>query len=530
MQEATNQFYVRYRGRKSGPFTSAQLEQMKRRSQVTRFHEFSQDGLAWGPFDEIVASAQMPFSDIGSDTPDDSLVPEVVEEPPGAPSTTLHIVSDRLWFYAAGKDEYGPVSDLEMQELLATGVINARTSVWCEGMAEWQPLKQTDLIEMRTSRSSPNPNRPEAAANSKRRVAKFAWAGGAIAALIATAAITWLITSQDVAPTQPNPSDPASETVSDTTLDPTDPSDPDPEFDLETVGTDDPEEPVDPTEPTEPKKPAEDDEVATSDFVGSVRDAEAIAESVGFTVVGLRVTTYDGRLSEFPMSTGSAFAISEDGHMVTNKHVVEAYRRMQRATQLKQDMRAKYKVDLVEGVWIFVDGEKHPATLVWASPLHDIAIVKIDHRFKRRFRVSASGADLLDLDIRAIGFPGIASHGLSDSETIRESLERREKQLNPPEDIAAHFKDRDFRFSLTAGRVSQIAEDSATGAKWLQHSAVISPGSSGGPLVTVDGLVLGINTSVVSETNANTSSSRSISIGQFRSDLDKRVEGIAWED
>jgi len=45
------------------------------------------------------------------------------------------------WYYALGDQRQGPVSDSELDALIASGKINENTLVWKEGMANWQPLK-----------------------------------------------------------------------------------------------------------------------------------------------------------------------------------------------------------------------------------------------------------------------------------------------------------------------------------------------------------------------------------------------------
>jgi len=38
------------------------------------------------------------------------------------------------WYYASGGQQLGPVDEAKLQELLHTGVINAETLVWREGL------------------------------------------------------------------------------------------------------------------------------------------------------------------------------------------------------------------------------------------------------------------------------------------------------------------------------------------------------------------------------------------------------------
>ncbi|EDY20063.1 hypothetical protein CfE428DRAFT_2652 [Chthoniobacter flavus Ellin428] len=45
------------------------------------------------------------------------------------------------WYYALGDQRQGPVSDSELDALIASGKINENTLIWKEGMANWQPLK-----------------------------------------------------------------------------------------------------------------------------------------------------------------------------------------------------------------------------------------------------------------------------------------------------------------------------------------------------------------------------------------------------
>jgi len=44
------------------------------------------------------------------------------------------------WFYAHGSEKKGPISAVEFDQLVASGVIAADTLIWCKGMTGWQPL------------------------------------------------------------------------------------------------------------------------------------------------------------------------------------------------------------------------------------------------------------------------------------------------------------------------------------------------------------------------------------------------------
>jgi hypothetical protein len=46
------------------------------------------------------------------------------------------------WYYDQGGQRQGPVQEAELDRLLASGAINQNTLVWCEGMANWTPLRE----------------------------------------------------------------------------------------------------------------------------------------------------------------------------------------------------------------------------------------------------------------------------------------------------------------------------------------------------------------------------------------------------
>jgi hypothetical protein len=55
------------------------------------------------------------------------------------------INSDEAWFYALGGQRIGPVPADKLRELLATQTIDGETQIWRKGMADWQPLRKTEI-------------------------------------------------------------------------------------------------------------------------------------------------------------------------------------------------------------------------------------------------------------------------------------------------------------------------------------------------------------------------------------------------
>ena len=138
---------------------------------------------------------------------------------------------------------------------------------------------------------------------------------------------------------------------------------------------------------------------------------------------------------------GSGFIIDEEGHAVTNNHVVTG------AALLK--------------VWIGGESKPRNAKILGVSECSDMAVIDIDGDGFPYLEWYAS-AVRPGLDVYAAGYP-----------------------LGDPE------------FTLTRGIVSKARADGET--DWasvdsvIEHDATINPGNSGGPLVTADGKVVGIN-------------------------------------
>ncbi len=149
---------------------------------------------------------------------------------------------------------------------------------------------------------------------------------------------------------------------------------------------------------------------------------------------------------------GSGFIVSEDGLILTNKHVVA-------------DTEAEYTV-------LTNDGKKYDAKVLARDPVQDIALIKI------------SGS-------------GFQSAKLGDSDSIKLGQTA----------IAIGNALGEFRNTVSVGVISGMQRtitasgegfgtETITGV--IQTDAAINPGNSGGPLLNLKGEVIGINTAVVS--------------------------------
>jgi hypothetical protein len=164
--------------------------------------------------------------------------------------------------------------------------------------------------------------------------------------------------------------------------------------------------------------------------------------------------------------TGSGFFISEQGHVATNFHVIEG--------------GAGFLVAFSTADRLFVA----PATVVARSAENDLAILKT-----RKFAAAivctlAIGQPSSGQRVMAIGFPGILDYLPSSSQGLTE--------VRPGElkgDVATLAAYAPATFSGEVGKM--------LGIDYVAHSAKISEGNSGGPLIDVEGRVVGINTLVL---------------------------------
>ena len=51
------------------------------------------------------------------------------------------------WYYGKENTQHGPVSDLEIRNLISTGEITEKTVIWREGMTDWLPLNEVQELQ-----------------------------------------------------------------------------------------------------------------------------------------------------------------------------------------------------------------------------------------------------------------------------------------------------------------------------------------------------------------------------------------------
>ncbi len=168
----------------------------------------------------------------------------------------------------------------------------------------------------------------------------------------------------------------------------------------------------------------------------------SVARITGYTRGGAKVT-------------GSGFLIDEQGHLLTNNHVVEASMTL-----------------LAE----FSDGRIKPATLVGADPLTDLAIIKIESNGVAALPFASSNQLEVGEWVVAVGFP----LGLDQTVTVG-VISATNRRLNI--------------VGTSVGRRGY--ED------FIQTDAAINRGNSGGPLLNLRGEVVGVNAAIVTQTGGS---------------------------
>ena len=200
------------------------------------------------------------------------------------------------------------------------------------------------------------------------------------------------------------------------------------------------------------KKESSSTSVIEKEYIPQITQEEAIikaVENIWPAVVSIVIA------EDVPIGGGTGFIVSEDGLILTNKHVV---------------------FDQAVDYTIFTnDGKNYPAKVLARDPIQDIAILKIDQEKLESFSTVKFGD----------------SDNLQAGQTV----------------IAIGNALGEFRNTVSVGVVSGLGRTiTASGGGMvetledvIQTDAAINKGNSGGPLLNLKGEVMGINTAMVQE-------------------------------
>jgi S1-C subfamily serine protease len=164
-------------------------------------------------------------------------------------------------------------------------------------------------------------------------------------------------------------------------------------------------------------------------------------------------------------ASGSGFVVSDDGYIVTNHHVI---------------------ADASNITVVLNNGDEFKASLRGADPLNDVAVIKIDPTYKLR------------------------PVEIGDSDKVKEG-----------EFVVAIGSPFRLQNTITLGIVSATnrtltSEGGFTIEKVIQTDAAVNPGNSGGPLISLEGKVIGVNTAIISTSGGSEGIGFSIPINTVR--------------
>jgi 2-alkenal reductase len=200
-----------------------------------------------------------------------------------------------------------------------------------------------------------------------------------------------------------------------------------------------------------------------------------IYQRVSPAVVHIEVTGPESAFGQ-RSGAGSGFVLDEDGHIVTNNHVIQDAERIR---------------------VIFSDNSRVDAEVVGHDPAIDLAVIRVNVPRGTLIPVELGNSDTLQVGQRAIAIG------------------------NP------------FRFdqSMTVGIISAVgrvvdpSESSELIPELIQTDAAINPGNSGGPLLDSHGRVIGINTLIFSQTGTSTGVGFAVPVNTLRRALPALLEG-----
>ena len=217
-------------------------------------------------------------------------------------------------------------------------------------------------------------------------------------------------------------------------------------------------------EPTETKKIVSEESIVIDVVESSLPSVVTVGISKTTTGPGtVEINPFDpftpfrrieGTEQTIEQNIGSGFIISQDGMIITNKHVV-------------RDTEAKYTV-------LTNNGDEYDVVKMYRDPLNDLAILKIEATNLKPLALGDSSKLKLGQLAIAIGTP-----------------------LG------------EFQNTITTGVISGLGRGITAGSPFegfvekldgvIQTDAAISPGNSGGPLLNSSGQVIGVNTAIAGE-------------------------------
>ena len=155
---------------------------------------------------------------------------------------------------------------------------------------------------------------------------------------------------------------------------------------------------------------------------------------------------------------GTGFVIRADGVILTNQHVVSGAEKI---------------------IVSLPDGSDHPAQLLGEDPLIDIAVIRIDRRGLPAVTTGRSSELMIGEWVVALGNPFVYLLGNAEPTVTAGVVSAVNRNILPGRDQTGLYLD------------------------MIQTDAAINPGNSGGPLANALGEVVGVNSSILSQSGGS---------------------------
>ncbi|MFG0336151.1 MAG: trypsin-like peptidase domain-containing protein, partial [Maioricimonas sp. JB049] len=450
----------------------------------------SNDRVEWRPARELIEVFGAPVPEPSAEA--------APQQTPSRPAPAEPSSQAEEWMYAVGDATIGPVSRRQLVRRLRSGELTASTPVWREGLADWSDAGTEFPTSVRSRGSG-------------RRKGMLIGVGLVICPLIAVAVAMWTG-----------------------------------KFDA-----------------GELKEAVFSSEIDSTDLsIPAVN--QAISDATGMVVAFLLIRKQTGEEYEHPLNSGSCFVVNREGNALTNSHVIEEFQewqnassegRLRRLIDLKTEWLTRIfnepdvedeppdietyvreEIASIDPKLVVYFGDSQcPASLEYTSKRHDMAVLHVQReKHEAYYPLSASNEAAKLTPVVAIGFPSVAQRAVTDVEQAailaRAAPSSLDEVLFGSRDHRDFFKTSAFEVNTTPGEITIVQKETGD-VHLVQHTAVVRPGNSGGPLVLrrggMAGVVLGINTLILTD---DSPVYVAFTVAQMREELEDEagLTGLTW--